>query len=304
VKLALLACAAPLCLAQVVVTSTKDGARVEIDGKPFTELFLTGGGAMKPYLHPLRAASGTCITRMWPMAEVPGEPHDHRHQRGVFIGHEQVNGVDFWNNEESYKTPSRGRQGASGPVEIHGSAMVVPLNWTDPGGDVLIEEQRGIRFRADGDLRIVDFDTTLRAKQRVTFGDAKDGFFGLRMRPELQADKGSGHIVNADGLETEKNAWGKPSNWVDYYGKIGDEAVGVAIFDHPGNPRHPERWHVRGYGLFAVNPFGLAVFTGDKSQDGALTVEPGQTIRFRYRIVVHPGSAKITNLYESYIQEK
>ena len=55
------------------------------------------------------------------------------------------------------------------------------------------------------------------------------------------------------------------------------EKVGIAILDHPANPRHPVRWHVRGYGLFAANPFGLSVFTNDKSQDGAMTVEPGQT---------------------------
>jgi hypothetical protein len=48
--------------------------------------------------------------------------------------------------------------------------------------------------------------------------------------------------------------------------------------------------------LFAVNPFGLAVFTGDKSQNGAITVEPGKSIRFRYRVVVHPGDVKTLDL--------
>jgi hypothetical protein len=308
VKLALVACLGPVCLAQVVITQSAGGARVEIGGKPFTELFLPGGGAMKPYLHPLRAASGTYVTRQWPMSDaVAGEPRDHPHQRGAYIGHANVNGIDFWNNEESYKTPNRGREVPVAPVEIRGSSIVMRLNWTDPRGAVLLEERQTISFRPDADRRMVDFDTTLTAKQRVTFGDEKDGFFAVRLRPELQADKGTGHIVNAEGLATEKNAWGKPSNWVDYYGKVGDEALGIAIFDHPANPRHPERWHVRGYGLFAVNPFGLAVFTGDKSQNGALTLEPGQELRFRYRVVIHPGdasSAGISKLYDSYAQER
>jgi hypothetical protein len=56
------------------------------------------------------------------------------------------------------------------------------------------------------------------------------------------------------------------------------------------------RWHARGYGLFAANPFGLAVFTGDKSQNGALTVAPGQSLRFRYRVIIHPGDAKAANI--------
>jgi hypothetical protein len=306
VKPALFAFAAGLCLGQVVITPTADGARVEIGGKPFTELFLSGGGAMKPYLHPLRAASGTYITRLWPMSDETAEPKDHQHQRGAYIGHADVNGVDFWANEESYKTPNRGREVPSS-IQTMGSAIHIVLGWTDPKGAVLLEEGRTYSFQQDGQRRIMDVDTTLKAKQRVTFGDEKDGFFAVRLRPELQEDKGSGHIVNAEDLATEKNAWGKPSNWVDYYGKVGEEALGVAIFDHPANPRHPERWHVRGYGLFAVNPFGLAVFTGDKSQKGALTLEPGQELRFRYRVVIHPGdssSAGIAKLYDLYAQEK
>jgi hypothetical protein len=308
VKLGLFVFAAGLCLGQVVITRTADGARVEIGGKPFTELFLSGGGSMKPYLHPLRAASGTFITRQWPMSDAePGEPHDHHHQRGAYIGHADVNGADFWANEESYKTPNRGREIPVSPVDIRGSSVVVRLNWTDPKGTVLLAERRTISFGPEPDRRVVDFDITFMAKQRVTFADEKDGFFAVRLRPELQEDKGSGHIVNAEGLATEKNVWGKPSNWVDYYGKVGEEALGVAIFDHPANPRHPERWHVRGYGLFAANPFGLAVFTGDKSQNGALTLEPGQQLRFRYRVVIHPGdssSAGVARLYDSYAQEK
>jgi hypothetical protein len=307
VKLALVVLAAGLCLGQVVITPTADGARVEIGGKPFTELFLGGGGSMKPYLYPLRAASGTYITRQWPMnSAVSGEPHDHQHQRGAYIGHADVNGVDFWTNEESYKTANRGREVVSS-IQMMGSAIHLVLSWTDPKGAVLLEERRTISFGPEPDRRVVDVDTTLTAKQRVTFGDEKDGFFAVRLRPELQEDKGSGHIVNAEGVATEKNAWGKPSNWVDYYGKVGDEALGVAIFDHPANPRHPERWHVRGYGLFAVNPFGLAVFTGDKTQNGALTLEPGQELRFRYRVVIHAGdttSAGIARRYDSYAQER
>ena len=84
------------------------------------------------------------------------------------------------------------------------------------------------------------------------------------------------------------------------------ERVGVAIFDHPENPRHPTRWHVRGYGLFSANPFGLAAFTGNKSQSGDLTLEPGQSLRFRYRVVIHAGNAQsagIAKLYDVYIQE-
>jgi hypothetical protein len=36
---------------------------------------------------------------------------------------------------------------------------------------------------------------------------------------------------------------GQASPWCDYSGTLGTEKVGVAILDHPENPRHPVRWH-------------------------------------------------------------
>ena len=83
---------------------------------------------------------------------------------------------------------------------------------------------------------------------------------------------------------------------------MGDEKLGVTIFDYPENPGHPVRWHVRGYGLFAANPFGLAVFTGDKSQSGARTVEAGQSRRYRYRMIIHPGDSQSLDLPAMYAE--
>ena len=159
-------------------------------------------------------------------------------------------------------------------------------------------------FYADPRLRIVDFDITLTPVTKVTFGDSKDGAFGLRLRPALQEDHGSGHIVNAEGLAGEKAAWGKPANWCDYSGKIAGEKVGIAILDHPANPHHPVRWHVRGYGLFAANPFGLAGFH-QRQIAGWIdhAWNPARPCAYRYRVIVHPGDAKtadIAGLWQKY----
>jgi hypothetical protein len=113
----------------------------------------------------------------------------------------------------------------------------------------------------------------------------------------MTEDKG-GHMVNAEGKETEKNVWGKRSPWVDYRGKVDGQTAGVAIFDNPANPRYPTYWHARAYGLFAANIFGVRDFTGDKSQDGSLTVERGHGIRFRYRVVIHAGGTRAAGIAE------
>jgi hypothetical protein len=68
----------------------------------------------------------------------------------------------------------------------------------------------------------------------------------------------------------------------------GNNNVTVAIFDHPSNPGYPAYWHARGYGLFAVNPLGRKVFSNGKEELN-LTLQPGQSVTFRYRVLVQEG---------------
>jgi len=290
-------------ISQVTITPGPEKIDVAIHGEPFTTFFIAGDQVTKPYLHPLRAATGTYVTRMWPMEEVAEEADtekDHQHQRGVWFAHDDVNGLDFWNNEASYTTPERGfiklkQVGDVVSGEDQGS-IATTFEWRTMDGKPMVTESRVMTFYDDPTLRIIDFDITLTAIGKVEFGDAKDGVFGVRVRPVLQETGGSGTIVNADGLVGEPAAWGKPSRWCDYSGEIHGEQVGIAILDHPDNPNHPVRWHVRGYGLFAANPFGLSVFTGDESQTGGITVADGDSIRFRYRVVIHPGDAESADI--------
>ena len=52
---------------QVKIAPGAEKIAVEIHGKPYTDFYVAGPEVTKPYLHPLRAASGTYVTRMWPM---------------------------------------------------------------------------------------------------------------------------------------------------------------------------------------------------------------------------------------------
>jgi hypothetical protein len=309
------------CAAQVKITPGAGKVAIEIGGKPFTDFYISGAGVTKPYLHPLRAASGTYVTRMWPMEDVAEEAKtakDHPHQRGLWFAHESVNKLDFWNNEASYTTPNRGNITLKSLGEIKSGrdsgSITATFVWTDLSGAPQLTETRVMTFYDQPNLRTVDFDITLTAVKPVTFGDSKDGTLGIRLRPVLQesAQRGdefqlTGRITNADGLVTEKEAWGKPSRWCDYSGSIAGEKLGIAILDHPGNRRSPVRWHVRGYGLFAANPFGISVFTNDKTQDGSVSIGAGESLRYRYRVVIHPGdaaSANIESIWKQYAAGK
>ena len=86
--------------------------------------------------------------------------------------------------------------------------------------------------------------------------------------------------------------WGKRAAWVDMSGPVDGKVMGISIFDHPSNLRHPTRWHARDYGLFAANPFCEVEM--DKTQEkgaGDYTLPAGQSLTLRYRVLLHEGPA-------------
>lgn len=305
-------------VAQVRLDQFPDRIEVTIDGQPFTTFYF-GPETTKPYLHPLRSASGKVVTRYYPMEVREGERRDHPHQRGLWFSHGDVNGYDYWANEVSQKGPNKGKIVLKKVVSARGGrrqgSLEASFDWLDPAGKPILNEQRTIVFHSDPKLRILDFDIRLTALDKVKFGDTKEGTFALRLAPSLEEPargapewpKRTGKMVNAEGLEGERQVWGKRSPWVDYYGEVDGEKLGVAIFDHPANPKHPTFWHARSYGLFAANIFGEHDFMADKTRDGSLSLEPGGSLRFRYRVLIHPGdcqSAGIADLYKKYASGK
>lgn len=339
VQAALAAAVALPASAQVTITKAPDQVTVDIDGKPFT-VFHTGGENLnRAYLHPLRAATGTVVNRSFPAGQVPGETTDHPHHAGLFYGHGDVNGFNFWSiqNVKRAPAPSSGSEqrnlpGASsatptamgrivtkGPVTVKSGKTTgtidAVLSWLEPDGTPLLTETRKMTFHAHPTLRIIDVDIDLQAIKKAEFRDTKEGTFAMRMATELEevpavakpgAPRRTGKLVNSRGGIGEKNVWGKQAEWVDYAGTIGTEPVGVVMMDHPANPRHPTYWHSRGYGLHSINPFGLHDYLNDKTKNGGMTIEPGQHVRFRYRVVIHPGlpADKIAALYKEYGQAR
>jgi hypothetical protein len=295
--------------AQVQFTPQADRIQVEIDGRSYTAFYLAPGGN-KPYVYPLSTASGIVVTRHFPMETFPGETQDHPHHRGMFFSHGDVNGFNLWATEPGANSAKAGRMVLKKLLETKGGqksgTLSVVFTAEDSKGEPLMTETRTITFYSDPRLRTIDYEARIDATQKLIFGDTKEGTFGIRLATSMTEDKG-GRMVNAEGKETEKDVWGKRSPWVDYFGQVDGQTVGVAIFDNPANPRHPTYWHSRAYGLFAANPFGARDFTGDKSQDGSMSVEPGNTVRFRYRVVLHPGDfrdANIAELYKQYAAKK
>ncbi|HEY3284360.1 MAG TPA: DUF6807 family protein, partial [Armatimonadota bacterium] len=73
------------------------------------------------------------------------------------------------------------------------------------------------------------------------------------------------------------------------------------IMDHPDSFRHPTPWHVRDYGLFAANPFGLHDFDAAKPEHaGDFVLEKGKSVLFRYRLYPHKGDESESHVAEVY----
>ncbi len=108
-----------------------------------------------------------------------------------------------------------------------------------------------------------------------------------------------GTITNSNGLVSERQAWGKPARWCDYSGPVDGITAGFTIMDHPSNIFYPTRYHVRSYGLFTANPFGLSHFIGD-DHDGTQVLKDGETWHLNYRVYLHAGDVKEGNVHETY----
>jgi Methane oxygenase PmoA len=277
---------------------------VNVDGKAFTT-FHYGSDANKPFLAPLRSASGKIVTRGFPMENLPGESRDHLHHRGLWFSYDDVNGVKFWENDPSYTKPNIGRivvRDAAWQKDARIPTLKAAMEWRDPKGEVLLVENRDMVFYPDPKLRTIDFLITLTAARDVTFGDTKEGAFAIRLADNFTEKKG-GKMVDANGRTGMANVWGKRSNWVDYTAEVDGERLGVAIFDHPASFHHPTYWHARDYGLFSLNPFGQHAFD-ESAEESSLKLPAGQKLVFRWRVVIHPGDGDIADMYNEYAAKK
>jgi hypothetical protein len=284
--------------AEVSLEQDSEGVTVRVDGQPFTRYLLRSGA--KPILWPVVGPSGKSMTRGYPMQPATAdERDDHVHQRSFWFTHGNVNGIDFWGEARGHGTIAHREfvKVQSGP-----QAVVVARNdWLGPEGNKICEDERTLVFGADRFGRWVDFQVVVTASEGpVTFGDTKEGSFGVRVAGSMDVTAGKGgKIVNSEG-QTDLAAWGQRAAWVDYSGPVDGETVGIAILNHPTSFRFPTYWHVRPYGLFAANPFGLRDFKGSDQFDGSHVMNKGESFTLKHRVLFHVGDAHQAAVAEAY----
>ena len=258
----------------------------------------------KPVLWPIHGPDGHKMTRSYPMdTNVPGEDKDHPHHRGLWITYGEVNDSDWWAEGKDKGSVEHKRvvSVASGDA----AEWVAEHVWTKGDKKVLLETAH-YRVHGSEDETILDCEFLWRGadpQAKVHFGDTKEGMFAIRVPETMRGDKPGGEILNSAG-DKQGDAWGEPATWVDYSGPVqssGDKSsiYGIAILVHPKSFHAEGLWHVRTYGLFAHNAFGIKDFLEKRTatesakpapfSSGGYELEPGKSLHFVYRVVLHRG---------------
>lgn len=277
-----------------VALEDKGGERVEVrvGDRDFTAYHYSERWA-RPFLFPVIGPFGDPVTRAYPIEEVPGETRDHPHHKSIWVAYGEVNGVDNWSEGKGHgyvrhRLFSLWREGP-----VYGE-LVAENDWTDAEGKKVLSERRRLRiYGTPPSLRLMDLEVVFIASEgEVLFGDTKEGgIVSIRVASSMDVPRG-GRIENSAGGINEQETWGKPAHWCDYSGPVRGNWVGIAVLDHPLNFRHPTHWHVRNYGLMTANCFGYSHFYKDPNRRGDHRLASGKSLRFLYRLYIHPGDAQ------------
>lgn len=232
----------------------------------------------KSYFHPVRTPQGHTLSI--------AEPYDHVWHRGLWFTFKFVNGDNFWEERDGF-----GSQVVRGIPRIDHSdpeslMITMALDWMPSGGrEAVMSEQRTITYRPGVDADTYDWSTVITPHREVTLDRTPyttwGGYGGLSFR-------GSRHwhvdrYLLPDGA-VERLAPGTRAPWCDLSGRIDggqDLTGGLAMLDHPRNPRYPTPWYAgSGAGTF-INAALLF--------HQPMTLAEGEELRLRYRVLVHDG---------------
>ena len=231
----------------------------------------------RPFIFPVIGPSGRSLTRMGS----PHEPQSHSHHNSVWIGHNDVNGTDFWTDVDG--TGRIVHQTTVQFTDGEDAATCLTVNaWTTKSSAVLLTERRLITVKAlANDELMLTIDLQLEPRDAcVTLGKTPYGLIGVRMAETIGVSDGGGTIRNSEGGVDEPNVFWKRAKWVDYAGPITNKAEeGITLMDHPENPNHPTFFHVRRDGWMGSS----------LTLDEARTVTKEKPLRMRYGLYVHNG---------------
>ena len=270
------------------------------DSRPVAVYVFRDPDVLRPYFKDLCAPNRIQVTRNHPPIEGRDATDHGSMHPGLWMAFGDVNGHDFWRNQaeirhERFIQPPR--------VQENQVTVCVENRFCSPAKDVIGRQVSQFSFSEHPGFYLLIWETEFCADQgRLVFGDQEEMGLGVRLTTKLTEENG-GLIQSSTGRRTAEKTWGQAADWCDYSATIDGRRVGVAILCDPGNFRS-SWWHNRDYGLMVANPFGRAAMKqGPASQ---VTVQPNQTLRLRFGVVLHSGSltqdVELAEVYRQFLK--
>lgn len=235
------------------------------------------------YVHPLYGLDGEVLTDDF--------PKDHYHHRGLFwawphirIGEREY---DLWALRGIRQQFERWTEQKT---ERASAVLGIENGWYVGDRKVVREEVRLLVSPATDDGRAIDVELSWTAlNDPVTLWGAPGKSYGglsLRFAPRRETA-----ITTTDGPQARDLNLTRLA-WADLTGKFegGRGPSGAAIFVDRGHPGYPPTWITRSYGFLGV---------GWPGSEPA-TLQPGKTLRCKYRVWIHRGPADQERLRQAY----
>ncbi len=264
----------------------------------------------KPYIHPLATPQGDVLSLY--------RPHDHPWHHGLYFGWASVNGVNLWGGASYVR--------GQGYVNRHDHGAMIHEGW-----DRLAVDEVGVRMEERILWRDVEARPMARERRMlVVYHPQSDDSLLLTLQAEVQAEPEQaplcfsspmiegrpdpsgysgltlrlprsmtgGEVFNSEG-STGDAVMGQRARWVCYTGGLDGscKVCSVAIFDHPGNPRHPVHFFVRSVPYGVLNPA--------LCWDEVYVLEANQGLHLTYGVWVHVGkaeAAQVQGVYDRWLQ--
>jgi hypothetical protein len=210
---------------------------------------------------------------------------NHDHHRSVWFAHHKVVGVDFWGHAADSQI--RQKHWLVYDDGDEAALLAVRLGWHD-GHDPreLLEQElvAVVRPGPDGETFLELQSKFTPTSETLEFGQTNFGFLAVRVAKNLSEHFGGGKLTDSEGRTGEPAIFGQRATWVDYSGPVpsredAETWEGITYVDHPRNPSHPTRWHVREDGWM-----GASVCF-----DGPVTTSRKEPLTLRYLLHVHRG---------------
>ncbi len=236
---------------------------------------------MKPSYHPVTTPSGFVVTD-------GRNAQPHHHALWLTWGKVELAGgerVDFW--------AENGAPGATGRIVTEtldltqdGDASVYDSThlWRRAAGEEpFIREERNVRVETVGDratlITIATDQTALEDLTLLKEGNEAVSYFGLDI--QMPPDMHNGLMLNSNGSTGRAGVEGEPATWCAYSTTV-TPARGVAILDHPSNPRHPNTYFTLPTGFLGTSLVALEDYS----------LEAGETLSLTYGVLVFEGDAE------------